>query len=120
MSRLECKPPHVNQLKMANNMLIILNSHSSFALVISCVEVRSFFCFSTMPTRVASGRSKPMRVGHRTGILRLRVLMDGILFEDKKMFRTMRETTFGSSELSFEASFGFKQSFVYIKPEHKL
>jgi hypothetical protein len=33
-----------------------------------------------MSTRVVSGKSKPMRVGLRTGILRLRVLMDGILF----------------------------------------
>jgi hypothetical protein len=33
-----------------------------------------------MPTWVISGRFKPMRVGYRTGILRLRVLMDVILF----------------------------------------
>jgi hypothetical protein len=33
-----------------------------------------------MPTRVASGKSKPMRVGLRIGILRLRALMDYILF----------------------------------------
>jgi hypothetical protein len=33
-----------------------------------------------MLTRVVIGRSKPMRVGHRTGILRFRALMDGILF----------------------------------------
>jgi hypothetical protein len=33
-----------------------------------------------MPTRVAFGRSKPMRVGLLTGILRLRGLIDGILF----------------------------------------
>jgi hypothetical protein len=32
-----------------------------------------------MPTRVVSGKSKPMRVGLRTGIHRLRVLIDGIL-----------------------------------------
>jgi hypothetical protein len=30
--------------------------------------------------RTVSGRSKPMRVGLRIGILRLRVSMDGILF----------------------------------------
>jgi hypothetical protein len=42
--------------------------------------VRSFFLFPAMPTKDASGRSKLMRIGHRTGILRLRVLMDGILF----------------------------------------
>jgi hypothetical protein len=33
-----------------------------------------------MPTRVVSGKSKPMRVGLRIGILRLRTLMDDILF----------------------------------------
>jgi hypothetical protein len=33
-----------------------------------------------MLTRVVSGKSKPMRVGLRTRIIRLRVLMDGILF----------------------------------------
>jgi hypothetical protein len=33
-----------------------------------------------MPMRVVSGKSKSMRVGLRTGILRLRVPMDGILF----------------------------------------
>jgi hypothetical protein len=37
-----------------------------------------------MPTRVASGKSKPTRVGLRTGILRLRTLMDGILFLGKE------------------------------------
>jgi hypothetical protein len=35
---------------------------------------------SVMLTRVVSGKSKPMRVGLRTGILRLRAPMDGILF----------------------------------------
>jgi hypothetical protein len=30
--------------------------------------------------RVVSGMSKPMRVGLCTGILKLRALMDGILF----------------------------------------
>jgi hypothetical protein len=44
------------------------------------VQVRSFFLFLGMPTRVVSGRSKLMRVGHRTGIIRLRELMDDILF----------------------------------------
>jgi hypothetical protein len=33
-----------------------------------------------MPTRVVSGKSKPMRVGLRNGILRLRAPMDSILF----------------------------------------
>jgi hypothetical protein len=42
--------------------------------------VRSCFLFLVMPTRVISGRSKPIKVGLRTMILRLRALMDGILF----------------------------------------
>jgi hypothetical protein len=33
-----------------------------------------------MPMRDASGRSKPMRVGHHTGISRLRATMEVILF----------------------------------------
>jgi hypothetical protein len=33
-----------------------------------------------MLTRVVSGKSNPMRVGLCTGILRLRMLMDDILF----------------------------------------
>jgi hypothetical protein len=41
--------------------------------------VRSFFLFPEMSTKDASGMSKPMRVGHRTGILRLRALIDDIL-----------------------------------------
>jgi hypothetical protein len=48
------------------------------------VQVRSFFLFPTMPTMVASGRSKPMRVGHHIRILRLRELMDDILFSGKE------------------------------------
>jgi hypothetical protein len=44
------------------------------------VHVRSFLIFLAMPMRDASGRSKQMRVGHRTGILRLTALMDDILF----------------------------------------
>jgi hypothetical protein len=55
-------------------------SHSSFALIVSCVQVRICFLFPTMPMRVVSGRSMPMRVGLRTGILKLRVSIDGILF----------------------------------------
>jgi hypothetical protein len=43
------------------------------------VQARSFFLISVMLMRVVSGRSKPMRVGHCTGILRLRELMDDIL-----------------------------------------
>jgi hypothetical protein len=56
------------------------HSHSSFALIVSYVQVRSFFLVSVMPMRVASGRSKLMRVGHHTRTLRLRALLDGILF----------------------------------------
>jgi hypothetical protein len=42
--------------------------------------VRNCFLLSAMLKRVVSGKSKPMRVGLRTGILKLRVSMDGILF----------------------------------------
>jgi hypothetical protein len=61
-------------------MSLAERSHSSFALVVSCVEVRNCFLFSAMPMRIVSGRTKPMRVELRTRILRLRVLIDGILF----------------------------------------
>jgi hypothetical protein len=44
------------------------------------MQVRSFFLFLAMPRRVVNRRSKLMRVGHRARILRLRVLMDDILF----------------------------------------
>jgi hypothetical protein len=56
------------------------HSRSSFSLVVSCVQVRSFFLLPVMQTRDVRGRSKPKRIGHLTGILRLRALMDGILF----------------------------------------
>jgi hypothetical protein len=46
-------------------------SHSSFALVVSYVQVRNCFLFPAMSMRVVSGKSRPMR---------LRELMDGILF----------------------------------------
>jgi hypothetical protein len=55
-------------------------SRSSFALVVSYVQVRIYFLLPAIPTRVVSGRSKPIRVGLHTGILRLRVSMDAILF----------------------------------------
>jgi hypothetical protein len=55
-------------------------SRSSFALAVFCVQVRNCFLLPAMSTRVVSGKSKPMRVGLRTGILRLRTPMDGILF----------------------------------------
>jgi hypothetical protein len=44
------------------------------------VQVRNCFLFLVMPTRVVTGKSKPMRVGLHTGILRLRMPMDDILF----------------------------------------
>jgi hypothetical protein len=56
------------------------HSHSSFALAVFCVQVRNCFLLPVMPTRVVSGKSKPMKVGLRTGILSLRMLMDDILF----------------------------------------
>jgi hypothetical protein len=49
--------------------LAVLN-RSSFALTVFCVQVRNCFLFPVMS----------MRVGLSTGILRLRALMDGILF----------------------------------------
>jgi hypothetical protein len=42
--------------------------------------VRNYFLFSKISTMVVSGKSKPMRVGLRIGILRLRASMDDILF----------------------------------------
>jgi hypothetical protein len=56
------------------------HSRSSFALVVFCVQVRNCFLLPSMPMRVVSGKSKPMRDGLRTGILRLKMLMDDILF----------------------------------------
>jgi hypothetical protein len=53
---------------------------SSFALAVFCVHVRNCFLLLVMSTRVVSGKFKPMRVGLRTGILRLRMPMDDILF----------------------------------------
>jgi hypothetical protein len=59
---------------------LVERSRLSFALVVFCVQVRNRFLLPTMPMRVVSGKSKPMRVGLRTGILRLRMPMDDILF----------------------------------------
>jgi hypothetical protein len=56
------------------------HNRSIFALVVFCVQVRNCFLFPVMPMRVVSGKSKSRRVGLRTGILRLRAPMDGILF----------------------------------------
>jgi hypothetical protein len=55
-------------------------SRSSFALVVFYVQVRNCFLFPVMPMRVVNGKSKQMRVGLRTGIVRLRTPMDDILF----------------------------------------
>jgi hypothetical protein len=44
------------------------------------VQVRSFFLYSMMMMSAISGKSKPMRVGLYTEILKLRALMDDILF----------------------------------------
>jgi hypothetical protein len=54
-------------------------SRSSFALVVSCVQVRIFF-FLLMPMRGVSGRYKLMRVGCLNGICRLIAMMAVILF----------------------------------------
>jgi hypothetical protein len=48
------------------------------------VQVRNRFLFPVMPARVVSGKSKPVRVGLHTGILRLRAPMDIILFQGKE------------------------------------
>jgi hypothetical protein len=55
-------------------------SRSTFALAIFCVQVRNCFLLPAMPTMVASEKSKPTRVGLRTGIPRFRMPMDGIPF----------------------------------------
>jgi hypothetical protein len=58
------------------------------------VQVRNFFLLLAMPTRVVSGKSKPMRVGLRTGILRLRAPMDVILFYGKENVLTVERNCF--------------------------
>jgi hypothetical protein len=47
-----------------------------------------------------------MRVGHRTGTLKPRALMDGILFYGEENVLNMREISSANFVLSFEASFG--------------
>jgi hypothetical protein len=42
--------------------------------------VRNCFLLPAMPMMIVSGKSKPMRVRLRTGILRLRMSIDDILF----------------------------------------
>jgi hypothetical protein len=51
-------------------------SRSSFALVVSCVQVR-ILLLSVMPMRAVSGKSKPMRGGLRTRTHRLVVADEG-------------------------------------------
>jgi hypothetical protein len=46
-----------------------------------------------------------MRVGLRTGIIRLRALMDGILFYGEDNVLNVRKTASANSVLSYEASF---------------
>jgi hypothetical protein len=59
---------------------------------------------------IVSGRSKLMRVEHRSGILRLRAQMDGILFYGEENVLIVRESASVNSFLSFEAHFGLKHS----------
>jgi hypothetical protein len=47
---------------------LVERSRSSFDLIVSYVQMRSFFLFPAMPTMVASGRSNLKRVGHHTGM----------------------------------------------------
>jgi hypothetical protein len=58
------------------------------------MQVRNCFLLSAMPTRAVSGKSKLMRVGLRTGILRLRMLMDDILFYSKENVLTVERNRF--------------------------
>jgi hypothetical protein len=60
-----------------------------------------------------------MRVGHHTEILKLRVLMNGILFYGEENVQNESVSTFTNSELSFEACFDLKP-FVYSKYELNL
>jgi hypothetical protein len=59
-------------------------SRSSFSLAVFCVQVSNYFLLLVMPIRVVTEKSKPMRVGLCTRILRLRAPMDGILFYGKE------------------------------------
>jgi hypothetical protein len=49
-----------------------------------------------------------MRVEHHTGIRRLRTSMDGILFKREENVLNESVSASADSEISFEASFGFK------------
>jgi hypothetical protein len=86
-------------------------SRSSFALVVFCVQVRTYFLLLPMLTRVVSGKSKPMRAGLRTMILRLRVPMDGILFSGKGNVLTVERNCF--RKLWFNL---VKQNFCFKPP----
>jgi hypothetical protein len=72
-----------------------------------------------MPMRVVSGKSKPLRVGLCTRILRLRALMDDILFYGEENVLNVREITSANTNISFEASFGI-QPFVNLKCKSNL
>jgi hypothetical protein len=84
------------------------------------VQVSSFFLLSVMPMRHASRRSKPLRVGRHTRIRRLRAPMDGILFHGKENVMNEYVSAFANSKISFEVSFGFKQSFVSVTHERNM
>jgi hypothetical protein len=56
------------------------HSRSSFALVVSGVQVRIFFLFPMLLMGGVNGRSKLMRVGCLTGTCMLRALTEVILF----------------------------------------
>jgi hypothetical protein len=58
------------------------------------VQVRSFFLLLAMPMSVVSGKSKSTRVELHTGILKLRALMDGILFWGKENVLTVERNQF--------------------------
>jgi hypothetical protein len=62
---------------------LVERSRSSFALVISYVQVRIFLLFSMMPMRAINKRSKPTRVGLRTGTHMHRWSRQDILFQDE-------------------------------------
>jgi hypothetical protein len=73
---------------------LVEHSHSSFALAVFCAQVRNWFLLSVMSMTVVSGKSKPMRVGLRTGILRLRVQMDDIFFQGKENILAVERNRF--------------------------
>jgi hypothetical protein len=90
------------------------HSRSSFALVVSCVQVKIFFLFPVISTRDISGRSKLMRVGLRTGILKLRALMEVILFYGKGNVLNEREITSANSKTIFSCMFWLQTPFLYL------